>query len=145
MLDLGYFNRQNHCVLSDFFVTRRSVLVSTPVLALVAACGIGAKSATPDQLLAQSIIDEKQALLPSLASFPSVASQQQAHIDALATFAWSTTVPSTTAVPIISTAATLAELSDNTLSQSMRASDSELRRLLILIASSDAVHAQVTA
>lgn len=120
-------------------------MASTPVVAFLSACGFAARTPTADQLLVDSIIYEKNAILANLADVPIVASQQQEHIDALLPFSSNQPMATPTALPSNNYSTSLADLSTQITSRALSATDHELSRLLLLIAASDAVHAQVTA
>lgn len=126
-------------------VSRRTILAAAPAIALLASCGIGRKSPTADQQLVASIITAKQVLLPSLGNFPEVVAQQQQHIDALSTYCDALPAPSPGIAPANTPSSVLAAMSQERSSHALSVSDSELRRILLLIAASEAVHAKVTA
>ena len=142
--DSGYYRHQNQYVPEQFTVSRRAILVAIPTVAAIAACGMG-RTPTADELLVNAVITEKLALLPALVAFPDVASQQQTHIDVLSRFTASAPKPAPSAAIVGTPATALYDMSTRHIGQALSATSADLARILILIAASESVHAQVTA
>lgn len=132
-------------MLQQIQLSRRVVILSTPLVAVIAACGSRTSIPTADEEIVNSLIATKQSLLPSLSAFPDVANQQQQHIAALSELTSAFPAVSTSAALVGSPSASLTEISAHTRSIALSTTDRELRRLLLIISASDAVHAVVTA
>lgn len=125
-------------------LSRRAFVIALPVIAAIASCGFR-RTATADELLVNGIIAEKLALLPHLTSFPEVATQQQRHIDVLSGFTNSAPTSAATAAPTIGSLNKVAQMSAQHMAKALTANSKELRRILLLIAASESVHAKVIA
>ena len=93
---------------------------------------------------------QKQSLLTALATLPAsaalalVATQQQSHIDALMRLRTRGVTPRATPAVSRDLATQLQQMSEARLEQALDTANPELARLLVLIAASERVHAEVT-
>jgi chemotaxis response regulator CheB len=106
---------------------------------------------SPDDVIVDVALAQKQALLTVLAALPDsaglalVAAQQRSHIEALMRLRTRNVTPTAAAPAITSELTTqLQRMSEARLEQSLSAENPELARLLVLIAASERVHAEVT-
>jgi hypothetical protein len=118
-------------------------LAFTPFGLVLAACGFGLRSSKKDELLVTEIIRAKVDLMASLTPYPEVAAQQQQHIDVLSSFFPIVPKSSSSPIPTSALPQTLSDMSRIHTSQALNATNPELRRIVLLVAASEAVHAQV--